>query len=241
MNDICIYQQYPGLGDHLQHSTLPRLFSSLGHNVYISNKCQYRNEEIKKLVWESNPYVAGFSDMPPNAGMSCSLIQEEAVKVWKSTGESIKNIEAAHRFYLSKSKPEVHYQPKSMFGLDNYLVLDATALTCFGSYKKEKIIDIVRGIQENNVLTVKSTKLKYNEQEDLSSDVFGTIYVNSIFEYCDVISSCGTFVSLMSGGHSLAQALRTSNNFCIIEKNLFDVHFQKGLFLNESAVTYLKF
>ena len=142
--DICIYQQYPGLGDHLQHSTLPRLYSSLGNKVYISNRCQYRNQEIKDLVWGCNPYVSGFSDMEPNAGLSCDNIQQQAVKVWKSTACSLENIEFSHGFVLRKSSPEVYYQPKAMFGLDDCLILDATALTCFGSYKKEKIVDVVR-------------------------------------------------------------------------------------------------
>ena len=32
---IVIYQQYGGLGDNLQYSTLPELYSKQGYDVYI--------------------------------------------------------------------------------------------------------------------------------------------------------------------------------------------------------------
>ena len=57
-----------GLGDNLQLSTIPRrFFEKFGYKgVYISNKDRqkFRNEGIKKLVWEMNPYIAGFTNEP---------------------------------------------------------------------------------------------------------------------------------------------------------------------------------
>lgn len=53
-----------GLGDNLQVSTIPRRFyEKFGYKgVYISNSVPWRNKEIKELVWDLNPYIAGFTD-----------------------------------------------------------------------------------------------------------------------------------------------------------------------------------
>lgn len=239
-NSVCIYQPYPGLGDHLQHSTLPELFHSKGKKVYVSNKCSYRNNEIKELVWKGNPYVCGFSDLEPTAGLGCMAVQQKAIKIWKPTVTSLNNIEASHGFYSERPRPKIYYKPKEISHLKDFLVVDASACTCYDAYKKSLILSMVKSIT-SSVLFIKSKKVKYKEHEDLSSDEFETFYVDSIFNYCDAISSCKYFVSLMSGGHSLAQAFRDKETFCIIPQNLYNEHEKRGLFLNEPLVTYLKF
>jgi hypothetical protein len=56
---IVIHQQYGGLGDNLQYSTLPELYSKQGYDVYIHTNNVVRNKEIHDLVWELNPYIKG--------------------------------------------------------------------------------------------------------------------------------------------------------------------------------------
>ena len=53
MNKVILYQPWGGLGDNLQFSTLPKLYSEIGYEFYISDQNVYRNPEIKKLVWDS--------------------------------------------------------------------------------------------------------------------------------------------------------------------------------------------
>ena len=48
-----LYQPWGGLGDNLQFSTLPEMFSKLGYEVYISDKNAYRSVEIFDLVRHS--------------------------------------------------------------------------------------------------------------------------------------------------------------------------------------------
>lgn len=213
----------------------------MGKRVYISNKCKYRNEEIKRLVWEKNPYVNGFSDDAPNAGMSCFEVQEFASSIWKPTGVSMENIEISHGFLSKDPKPEVYYLPKDINSLSGSLVFDATACTAFKNYKDVNLIGIINSMFDGKKFFLKSRRVEYKDYEDFSSDDFETIYVDSIFEYCDVISSCGSFVSLMSGGHSLSQALRLKNTYCILPKALYDIHYERGLFINDSVVSYIKF
>ena len=59
---------FGGMGDSLEHSHLPRRFSEQGDEVYLSSRAQLRNTQIKKLVWDMNPFIKGLSDDEPNAG-----------------------------------------------------------------------------------------------------------------------------------------------------------------------------
>ena len=80
-----VLDRWQGLGDNLQVSTIPRrYYEKYGEKcVWISNEIRYRNPEIKQLVWEDNPYIAGFTDepgenlthkIPPFPIMDCGIL-----------------------------------------------------------------------------------------------------------------------------------------------------------------------
>ena len=54
--ELVLHQPWGGLGDNLQFSTLPRRLHKLNCEFNISNKNAYRNDEIKKIVWDINPF-----------------------------------------------------------------------------------------------------------------------------------------------------------------------------------------
>ena len=62
-----------------------------------------------------------------------------------------------------------------------------------------------------------------------------SIEVKSIFDYCDLISSCQGFVTLGSGGSHLSSAIKNQFNkklfsFCIIQKKWHNYHKEKGTY-----------
>ena len=62
-----------------------------------------------------------------------------------------------------------------------------------------------------------------------------SIEVKSIFDYCDLISSCDGFVTLGSGGSHLSSAIKNQFNkklfsFCIIQKKWHNYHKEKGTY-----------
>ena len=61
---LIIEIQKGGLGDHLFYSHLPRIAKQTNafDVVLISNKSQFRNDDYKKIIWELNPFVDGFTD-----------------------------------------------------------------------------------------------------------------------------------------------------------------------------------
>jgi hypothetical protein len=207
--DIIIYQPWGGLGDNLAFSTLPKLYSELGYNVYISNKNVYRNPEIYDLVWKLNPYIKGISDLPPNAG-SC-----KEVKVF-CEDESIKNVEIAHGLHNGKANcPEIYYTPNNIPDLNNTLVYDITSITA--QYSDEFILSTFTSVfKKYPELKRKIVKFKSIKNRELSLFKDEIIEINNIFEYCDIISSCNVYVSLMSGGSVLASAVKKNNIYPII-------------------------
>lgn len=55
-----------GLGDSLLHSHLPRIAKASGKysQVFLSNVTPFRNPAHRRVVWELNPHVDGFTDAP---------------------------------------------------------------------------------------------------------------------------------------------------------------------------------
>jgi hypothetical protein len=204
-NNIIISQPWGGLGDNLQFSTLPKIFSEMGFNVYISKNNSYRNPEIYDLVWKLNPYVKGEIDLPPNAG--------ECRGYHMFDKNFIKNIELVHGIQHGNNKyPEIYYKPNIIKELSNTLLYDVTSITqnysddyVYNNFKN--IFDMYPNIEKKKVIF---KNIKNRDSPDFGTDV---IVVNNIFEYCDMIASCKVFTCLMSGCSTLASALKRDNEY----------------------------
>jgi hypothetical protein len=174
--------------------------------------------------------------------MSAENVQNLAVKVWRPTGHSLKNIELSHGFDTENTSPEIYYQPRMIDELKNKTIFDPTVFTACGDYNKTILTKVLfDNFNKNEVILVRNKNISYAQRECYSFDGVEEVLVNSIFEYCDVIYSCANFISLMSGGHTLCQAIRKKNNFCITSKMMFNMHYQKGIFLNDRSVSYISF
>ena len=55
--NVVFSQPWGGLGDNIQYSNLPRLYSSIGKDFYISRFNFVRSKELEELCWSSNEYV----------------------------------------------------------------------------------------------------------------------------------------------------------------------------------------
>jgi hypothetical protein len=207
--DIIIYQPWGGLGDNLQFSTLPRLYTELGYNVYISDKNVYRNPEIFDLVWKINPYIKGISSLTPNAG-SCKefkIFQED---------NCIKNMELTHGLYNGNSYyPEIYYNPKILNEYSDYILYDTTSISIklsddFIKTKFKLIFDKYPNLKRKLIVF----KNINNRNNNLFND--DVLIVNNIFEYCDYIKSCKIFVCLFSGCSVLASAIKKDEKYPVI-------------------------
>lgn len=202
--NIVIYQEWGGLGDNLQFTTLPELYSKQGYNVYISSKNAYRSDELYDLIWKLNPFVKGISDLPPNAG------QSKDIKL--VTDSFIKNIEIAHGLHDGTRKyPVIYYKPKKIEGIDGYIFYDPTSVTTgynSGSLKTsfQSVFDKYPKLVPNMIKFKKGYKnIKNNILKSFTSDVYE---INDIYHFCDVLYSCKVFITGFSGASVLGSAVK---------------------------------
>jgi hypothetical protein len=135
---IIIEQPWGGLGDNLQFSTLPELGKKLGYDVYVSNKNVYRNNDIKKLVWDLNPYLCGFTDEGGN-------IPREKLKL--KNNNIISDIEEWAFGECFNTVPKIYYEPNEIQGLSDLYIIDPNYVS--------------RGIDFSNIMR------KYDKKETL--------------------------------------------------------------------------
>jgi hypothetical protein len=201
---IVIGQSWGGLGDNLQFSTLPELYSKNGYDVFISTMNAYRNPEIYDLVWKRNPFVKGIMDEPPNAG--------ECRGVDGSSGNFITNIEQAHGLFNgNRIYPTIYYKPTVIPELANYLLYDATSISTTPSDNQiETSFNSVFAMHPN--LKIKKIQFSRIMNRDLPYFNHDTYTVNSIYDLCDAIYSCNVFLTVLSGASCLASALKQDNS-----------------------------
>ena len=208
LKDIIISQEWAGLGDNLQYTTLPELYSKLGHNVYISSQNQCRNSEICDLVWKLNPYIKGISDLPANVG---SMIEFKFI-----TTSYIKNIERSHGIFNGYRKyPVIYYKPKRISKIDKFIFYDTTS-------HSSKPTDLQFETSFESIFSkhpdliprrIDFTKIENRIVKNFTHEPYT---INNIFEYCDLLASCKVFICGFSGSAVLASAIKQDKKSPII-------------------------
>lgn len=213
---IVISQPWGGLGDNLQYSTLPRRYSELGYEVYVSCNNAYQNCEIYDLVWKYNPYVKGITDEPSNVGACVPT------PIPDRTMSFITNIELAHQFLNPYSRfPEIYYRPRIIKELRNTILYDLTSISAiYSDFYLQRSFS--RLLEPYFNMDQKQIVFQHIENRKNHSDHF--YQINSIYEYCDVIASCKAFICLHSGGSVLAAAIKQDlpipEVHCLLSRNI---------------------
>lgn len=199
MKKYILYQEWGGLGDNLQFSTLPEVIDG---EFFIHKDNVYRNSEIYDLVWKNNPKIKGISDDPPNLG---------SMNIYKNYGKSyIENIELSQLGKSMKNKyPKIYYSYNKM-NLNKKIVLDVSTTTC--EYDISILLNKLKYdlyFKDIILLQYSNSVSKYNFSANLlmSCDC-DVLVINNIFELCDIIYSCEKFITLYSGSSVLASAIK---------------------------------
>ncbi len=203
----------PGLGDHLQFSTLPEMFFNEGEDFYLHRSLIFRNEEIKQLVWDLNPYVKGISDYTPNCGELKYCSGKEPVGRYSLTevNEYYNNLKPTNKFPKIYYKHD-RYEPNT-FRDRIYIDMFSIGAIMQGSFaQKNTILNLQDFIKftiknnENRELFLIKNKHQYT---GLDIGINLPVYeIKNIFEYCDLIKYCNTFITLFSGSMVLASAIK---------------------------------
>jgi hypothetical protein len=203
-----------GLGDALCVSTLPEMYTRQGYKVLIGPPAvepSTRNPEIKKLVWEMNPHVSGFTD---DRGISFTH-PEMHRWIWAQTSTKtlVEAMEAMHGFESTHTFPKIYYQPRWRAEFKDAMLVDPTSIS---QRMRPEVFDAfvnhvcrARGYDRKNFIVLTSKYSGMQGQQALSANQRHE--VQDIFEYADLIASCRLFITSESGGAILASALRTSD------------------------------
>lgn len=196
MSSFIIKVRYGGLGDHLFYSHLPRIAKKIcGYQkVFISSASDFRNEVYRKLIWELNPYVDGFTDedapVPefPSVPEGMNLLDRMMLE---------RGLDDGLRFH----EPELYYKPNYLSHLAESTVYDPNYISNSGDIDKQAI---ERFFKLNLGLDF---QLQLREHSAPVSCYHDLLTSKSLFDYCDIIFSCRRFYCLNSGGATLAPAL----------------------------------
>lgn len=201
---LIIEIRYAGLGDHLFHSHLPRIAKETGKydKVYISNHSKFGHPDYKKLIWEYNPFVDGFSEAEGTA-------VDIAILVQKVSRDSPLNLldEMMYAFGLDNAKtwndPEIYYTPKFKEAY-HHIIFDPNFVSWIGNVidedamiflRKNKIhFDFIMKLRGNKTMFIPDADTKYIETPTLE-------------DFCDLIFSAKKMYCLTSGTATLAAAL----------------------------------
>lgn len=217
VSDRILHQPWGGLGDNLQYSTLPGLYSEKGDKFYISKDNVYRNPEIYELVWALNPYVSGISNKPYNVGACKNYSRSNSQK------SIIYNQEIMHGFEGKNDLPIIYYKPKNISNMNDKIFVDISAVSGDPIIPKDNLKEVVIAkypkIEEkiknlNVVVPLFKNHISQNHKINLNIKYDYVAEIESLFQYCDVIHSCYCFLCSFSGQSVLAAALNKFNTLC---------------------------
>ena len=199
-----------GLGDWLQFGTLPERLTHSGHEVHLWEKAQFRNEQVRELIL-MNPYL-----LPPIPGAEWNLGDIPGLAYKNDQRSFIANWEAMFGLVPENDLPKIYYNHKYIGKFEGIIELSAI-------HHKFNAEELVRNTQ---LLVAANPDINWLQlvspwqSNHVLIPGIKQLQIDGIFQLCDIINNCITFVSCMSGQHSLAAAIQRTNaslkQYCFI-------------------------
>lgn len=191
--------RYGGLGDHLFYSHLPRIAKETGayKRVFISNFSIYRDEEIRRLVWETNPYIDGFCNERgtyPNVKGTregYNLLDEMMV---------LHHVDDGARFH----EPELYFKPTFRKELEDKIVYDPNYGSNAGDSIQPSVLE--NFFKNNNIHVDMQIRLRKKHVEIANFDSW--LESSSLEDFCGILYSCKQVYCLATGTATLCSALK---------------------------------
>lgn len=225
MAKLIIKIEYGGLGDHLFYSHIPRIAKEWGgySEVYISNKSNLRNPDYNKLIWESNPFVDGFTD---EDGVSAGGVQERRGETNILDEIMLKlGLDDGTRFH----EPEIYYKPNKIEVLTDKVIYDPNYISDAELVTSKKVTNYFKesDIHIDHQLSLR----KEGSLPTLSFDSF--IKPESFWDFVDIIYSAKDIYCLVTGTATLASGLKKT-------AHVFYTEDSRHLFRHSKNNVYIK-
>ena len=199
MKTLIISIQKGGLGDHLFYSHLPRIAKQYGgfNQVFISNDSIFRNNHTKKLVWELNPYLDGFTNEPGFFYFSENIQDGENLLDHLMLAYGLDDHKRNH-------EPEIYYKPKLVEALIDKTIYDPNYISYTGDIKYSATIQ--NWFDKNNIKP--NAQMKVLGKRSIRINADKTLSTPDIFKFCDLLYSAKAIYCLSTGTGTLAAALQ---------------------------------
>lgn len=218
---LIIEIEYGGLGDHLLYSHIPRLVKKSGayKTVFLSNNSELRNEMHKKIIWEANPFLDGFTN---KRGTTIRNIDKKSFIDWSQLDGSNLNIldEIAIKYGVSDGKkdhePEIFYQPKLIDRFIGATIFDPNFVTSL--YDAKSSLEFIRDYSEKNKANIDFQFSPRGSCVGFDFPKHKIIEDESFEDFCNIIYSSKTIYCYSTGTAVLAAALGKCANVFYSDK-----------------------
>ena len=199
MKTLILSIQKGGLGDHLFYSHLPRIAKQYGgfNQVFISNDSIFRNPDTKKLVWELNPYLDGFTNDHGLFYFSENIQDGENLLDHLMLAYGLNDHKRNH-------EPEIYYKPKLVEALIDKTIYDPNYISYTGDIKYSATIQ--NWFDKNNIKP--NAEMKVLGKRSIRINADKTLSTPDIFKFCDLLYSAKAIYCLSTGTGTLAAALQ---------------------------------
>lgn len=196
-NSLVLQVKYGGLGDHLFYSHVPRIAKQCGgyKRVYISEFSEFRSPEIRRLVWEHNPFVDGFVPL-----------RGDSVEVG-APREGVNFLDEVMLYYgiddeCRNHEPELFYKPTFRPELAEKTLYDPNFISNAGKIRPGQIEDF---FNRHHISVDFQMELRHTS---LPIGRFGAwLSATSLEQFCDILHSVGRVYCLTTGTATLCAAL----------------------------------
>ena len=194
---LVIHVNYGGLGDNLFQSHLPRIAKETGayKKVYISNKSIFRHPDYKRLIWEMNPYIDGFTDEMGYFIIFLKFGEEINIldKIMLLNG-----LDDGERFH----EPEMYFKPALKPALNDKIIYDPNFISDIAKINERRVDNYFKS---NNIKIDYQMKIRDNNMPIPHFSEW--LESKSLEEFCSIIVSCKDIYCLTTGTATLAPAL----------------------------------
>jgi hypothetical protein len=194
LKKIIFKLDYGGLGDHLFYSALPRLLKEQEKvdQVYLSKQSNFRNAQIFDLIWKNNPYLDGVTDEEPTA--LPEIVSSKETKITNIIFEKFNILseqEIPVEIYTQlEENPSLH---------DQYI--DLNYISFIGAFSWLDKIMLYRKYPNHVMINPdKLATLLFPKRKKISNI--------PLVKYAQLINAATSFVTVSSGGATLAAALK---------------------------------
>tara|TARA_B100000401_G_C52812710_1_gene724751 strand:- start:3389 stop:4210 length:822 start_codon:yes stop_codon:yes gene_type:complete len=236
-NNYVLGQPWGGLGDNLQYSNLPSLYSTKGDNFSVSVLNHERNKNIYNFCWKNNPDTLGKVFKKPNIGWNIWIKNLEKYKDRKDINIIQKN-NLIHGFSEGDGFPTIQLN-KKYINLENEFeyISDFNSITLVPSEKGWKKIfkeignTHLKNLSFPHVKDLTSSPKKFDEKDNLICSSFDDLI--------SILSKTKYFICLNSGSHIIAASLKKyigkpDNIICYIP-GAKDVDHPEGRFMFDNV------